>query len=56
MKIFKALKNDYFHLFVKRESRVVLGNKFSNLWLLTAVLTAAFLAVAFIKGIFCGEN
>lgn len=47
MKIFKALKNDYFHLFVKRESRVVLGNKFSNLWLLTAVLTAAFLAVAF---------
>lgn len=47
MNIFKALKNDYFHLFVKRESRVVLGNKFSNLWLLTAVLTAAFLAVAF---------
>lgn len=47
MKIFEALKNDYFHLFVRRESKVVLGNNFSNLWLLTAVLTAAFLAVAF---------
>lgn len=47
MKIFDVLKNDYFRLFVKREGKVVLGKKSSNLWLLTAVLTATFLAIAF---------
>lgn len=47
MKIFDVLKNDYFRLFVKREGKVVLGRNLSNLWLLTAVLTATFLAIAF---------
>ena len=47
MKIFEVLKNDYFRLFVKREGKVVLGKNFSNLWLLTAVMTATFLAIAF---------
>ncbi len=37
----------YFRLFVKREGKVVLGHHCSNLWLLTAVLTATFLAIAF---------
>lgn len=47
MKLYDVLKNDYFRLFVKRESKVVLGRKFSTLWLLTAVLTVTFLAIAF---------
>lgn len=47
MKMFEVLKNDYFRLFVKREGKVVLGKNFSNLWLLTAVMTATFLAIAF---------
>ena len=47
MKIFDVLKNDYFRLFVKREGKVVLGRNCSNLWLLTSVLTATFLAIAF---------
>ena len=47
MRIFEVLKNDYFRLFVKREGKVVLGKNFSNLWLLAAVLTATFLAIAF---------
>ena len=47
MRIFDVLKNDYFRLFVKREGKVVLGKNFSNLWLLAAVLTATFLAIAF---------
>ena len=47
MKIFDMLRNDYFRLFVKREGKVVLGKNLSNLWLLTAVLTATFLAIAF---------
>ena len=47
MKIFDALKNDYFRLFVEREGKVVLGKNYSSLWLLTAVLTATFLAIAF---------
>lgn len=47
MKMFDVLKNDYFRLFVKREGKVVLGKNFSNLWLLTAVMTATFLAIAF---------
>lgn len=44
---FEALKNDYFRLFVKREGKVVLGKNYSNLWLLTSVLTATFLAISF---------
>lgn len=47
MKFFNILKNDYIRLFIKRESRVVLGNKNSTLWLLTVVLTVTFLAIAF---------
>ena len=47
MKLYDVLKNDYFRLFVKRESKVVLGRKLSTLWLLTAVLTVTFLAIAF---------
>ena len=47
MKLYDVLKNDYFRLFVKRESKVVLGRKYSTLWLLTAVLTVTFLAIAF---------
>lgn len=47
MRIFNILKNDYIRLFIKRESRVVLGNKNSTLWLLTIVLTVTFLAIAF---------
>ena len=47
MKILKVLKNDYFRLFVKREGKVVLGKNYSNLWLLTAVLTATLLAISF---------
>ena len=38
---------DYFKLFVCREGKIVLGRKFSNLWLLTGVLTLTFLAIAF---------
>lgn len=43
----KILTGDYFKLFVKREEKVVLGRHYSNLWLLTAVLTLTFLAIAF---------
>lgn len=50
MKMFDVLKNDYFRLFVKREGKVVLGKNRSNLWLLTGVLTATFLAIAFSNG------
>ena len=39
--------NDYFRLFVKREGKVVLGRHGSNLWIMTAVLFLAFLALAF---------
>lgn len=41
---------DYLKLFLKREGKVVLGKNFSNIWLLTAVLTATFLAIAFSNG------
>lgn len=47
MKINDIISNDYFRLFVKREGKVVLGKKYSNLWLLSAVLFATFLAIAF---------
>lgn len=43
----RLFDNDYFRLFVRREGKVVLGRKASNLWLLTAVMTATFLAIAF---------
>ena len=39
--------DDFFRLFVKREWKVVLGRNYSNLWLLVAMLTATFLAIAF---------
>lgn len=39
--------NDYFKLFVKREGRVVLGRNYSNLWIITAVLSVAFMALSF---------
>ena len=39
--------DDFFKLFVKREWRVVLGHNYSNLWLLVAMLTATFMAIAF---------
>lgn len=40
----------YFKLFVKREAKVVLGNKGHNLWLLIGVLSATFMAIAFSNG------
>lgn len=39
--------DDFFRLFVKREWKEVLGRRYSNLWLLTAMMTATFLAIAF---------
>lgn len=50
MKFFNIIKNDYFKLFVRREGVVVLGKNYSNLWLLTLVLVATFLAIAFSSG------
>ncbi len=44
------IQTDYFRLFVKRESKVVLGNKWVNLWLLTIVFVATFFAIAFSEG------
>lgn len=41
------LFDDYFKLFALREGKVVLGKHWSTLWLLTAVLTVTFLAIAF---------
>lgn len=38
---------DYYCLFILRESSSVLGSRYSNLWLLTAVLTFTFFAIAF---------
>ena len=38
---------DYFKLFVKREGTVVLGRRYSNLFLLIAVLILTYLAIAF---------
>lgn len=42
-----ALINDYFRLFIKRESRVVIGKKGSNLWILSVLLVFTFFAIAF---------
>lgn len=41
------LFDDYFRLFSLREGKVVLGKHWSTLWLLSAVLTVTFLAIAF---------
>ena len=41
---------DYLSLFIRREGKIVLGKRYSNIWLLTAVLTATFLAIAFANG------
>lgn len=41
---------DYLKLFIRREGKIVLGNKLSNVWLLSAVLVATFLAIAFSNG------
>lgn len=43
----KPIFGDYFKLFVRREGKVVLGRRLSNVWLLTGVLALTFLAVAF---------
>lgn len=41
---------DYLKLFLRREGKVVLGKNYSNVWLLTSVLVATFLAIAFANG------
>lgn len=41
---------DYLKLFIRREGKVVLGRRYSNVWLLTAVLVATFFAIAFANG------
>ena len=38
---------DYLSLFIRREGKIVLGKRYSNVWLLTAVLAATFMAIAF---------
>ena len=43
----KAISGDYFNLFVRREGKVVLGRRLSNMWLLTGVLALTFLAISF---------
>lgn len=40
----------YLKLLMSREGKEVLGKKYSNLWLLTAVLVATFLSIAFSDG------
>ncbi len=47
MKLNDLKSNDYFKLFVIRESRVVFGVRNSNLWLLATVLFVTFIAIAF---------
>lgn len=41
---------DYLSLFIRREGKIVLGKRYSNVWLLTAVLAATFMAIAFANG------
>lgn len=41
---------DYLRLFLFREGKVVIGRKLSNVWILSLVLTATFLAMAFANG------
>lgn len=43
-------KGDYFKLFLRREGKVVLGKRFSTVWLLLAVMTMTFTAIAFSNG------
>ncbi len=43
----KIVSNDYLRLFIRRESRVVVGNRCVNLWVLTIMLVLTFLAIAF---------
>lgn len=50
MGVFKMINNDYFRLFVKREGKVVLGKNYSNILILSLVLSATFLAIAFSNG------
>ena len=47
MNTFRSISDDFFRLFVQREGKVVLGKRCSTLWLLTAMLTATFFAIAF---------
>lgn len=47
MKFREIISSDYFKLFIKREGKVVLGKHFSSLWLLSCVLAATFMAIAF---------
>ena len=42
-----VMKKEYLLLLAQRESKEMLGNRLSNLWILTAVLVVAFGAVAF---------
>ena len=42
--------SEHLQLLMKREGRVVLGRKWFNLWLLTLVLVATFISVAFSNG------
>lgn len=44
------LLNEYLQLLANREGKVVLGKKWFNLWLLTIVLTATFISIAFSNG------
>ena len=41
---------EYLKLLARRESKVVLGNRWANLWLLTIVLVATFVSIAFSNG------
>lgn len=41
---------EYLNLLIRRESKEVLGKKYTNLWLLTLVLTATFISIAFSNG------
>lgn len=41
---------EYLRLLARRESKVVLGSRWANLWLLTIVLVATFVSIAFSNG------
>lgn len=42
--------SEHLKLLIKRESKEVLGRRYTNLWLLTLVLTAMFVSIAFSNG------
>lgn len=42
--------NEHLKLLIKRESKEVLGRRYTNLWLLSLVLTAMFISIAFSNG------